>query len=412
MFTKKSIFRSFSILCLGMLILTSSNPAYAESSMDIKASPAANKTTMRDIVLVIDTTGRMAWETSGIGGGPDPGDDPAICNLANTCQPMQAIKSATIDFTNLLSFPTDRVGIVALTSQSPGGSRAPMIVLPLTSDKSAIQTALANLHVFQPPECPTASGPCLYRYEGTYKWYDCPIWRTNHDPSSCNSMDIGTSLKLAGNQFSQGTIRQDAQHIIVSLISGPAESSIDETGTYPNGFCPPSVWNTLGCRDAFSSTRHPKTDPNYDADDYARDMADLVENPATGLNTRVFTMGISYTIQLPDAPSDPPPGEELLKYIALTAGGENANHGNYFFIPSKYELPAAFQATANPVNIHPIISDITDKNTNEDTATGVIAFTISDVATSAAALTVTATSSNTVLVPNENIILVHNQGTF
>ena len=90
--------------------------------MDIKASPAANKTTMRDIVLVIDTTGRMAWETSGIGGGPDPGDDPAICNLANTCQPMQAIKSATIDFTNLLTFPTARVGIVALTSQSPDGS--------------------------------------------------------------------------------------------------------------------------------------------------------------------------------------------------------------------------------------------------------------------------------------------------
>jgi uncharacterized delta-60 repeat protein len=56
-------------------------------------------------------------------------------------------------------------------------------------------------------------------------------------------------------------------------------------------------------------------------------------------------------------------------------------------------------------NTVPTISDVTDKSTNEDTATTSIAFTVNDSETAAASLVVTASSSNTTLVPNANLVL-------
>jgi len=66
---------------------------------------------------------------------------------------------------------------------------------------------------------------------------------------------------------------------------------------------------------------------------------------------------------------------------------------------------ATVTVTVTAVNDAPTVSDITDKSTNEDTATGLIPFTVGDVETAAASLTVTAVSSNTALVPNANITL-------
>lgn len=57
-----------------------------------------------------------------------------------------------------------------------------------------------------------------------------------------------------------------------------------------------------------------------------------------------------------------------------------------------------------PVNQAPTITDITTQTINEDEDTGNIAFSIGDVETSASALTLTKSSSNTTLVPNGNII--------
>src|SRR5207237_393145 len=57
-----------------------------------------------------------------------------------------------------------------------------------------------------------------------------------------------------------------------------------------------------------------------------------------------------------------------------------------------------------PVNDAPTISDITDKTTLEDTATAAIAFTVGDVETLAADLTVTGRSSNPTLIPYGNIV--------
>ena len=65
----------------------------------------------------------------------------------------------------------------------------------------------------------------------------------------------------------------------------------------------------------------------------------------------------------------------------------------------------AFVLTVTAVNDLPTISDIAATTTTEDTPTPALSFTVGDVETPAAALTVTATSSNPTLVPTANIVL-------
>lgn len=64
-----------------------------------------------------------------------------------------------------------------------------------------------------------------------------------------------------------------------------------------------------------------------------------------------------------------------------------------------------FMLTVNQANIAPVISAITAKSTNEDTATAGIAFTISDTDSTIFCTNVAGTSSNTTLVPNGNIVI-------
>lgn len=64
-----------------------------------------------------------------------------------------------------------------------------------------------------------------------------------------------------------------------------------------------------------------------------------------------------------------------------------------------------FTLTVGGINDAPTISDVVNQSTNEDTATGLIAFTVDDLETAAGSLVVTAISSNTSLVPNGNIVL-------
>ena len=107
---------------------------------------------------------------------------------------------------------------------------------------------------------------------------------------------------------------------------------------------------------------------------------------------------------------------------ALVSGPTHGNatlsaDGSFTYTPNAdYEGPDAFtykasdgtadstvvrvEITVNAVNDAPTISDIADQTTNEDTATQNISFTIGDVETSAANLTLTGSSSDTTLVPN------------
>ena len=73
------------------------------------------------------------------------------------------------------------------------------------------------------------------------------------------------------------------------------------------------------------------------------------------------------------------------------------------FLSTNYWVDVVFDTAAGSNN-PPTISDVTDKTTNEDTATAAIGFTVGDIETAAASLTVTGGSSNTALVPAANIV--------
>ena len=67
---------------------------------------------------------------------------------------------------------------------------------------------------------------------------------------------------------------------------------------------------------------------------------------------------------------------------------------------------ATASLTINSINDAPVISNVTNQSTNEDTATSAIAFTITDVdsALNCATSMSTSSSSNTTLVPNVNMV--------
>ncbi|HZP12868.1 MAG TPA: hypothetical protein VFB36_10655 [Nevskiaceae bacterium] len=76
-----------------------------------------------------------------------------------------------------------------------------------------------------------------------------------------------------------------------------------------------------------------------------------------------------------------------------------------------YALCCAFIAACggnddnNDTGAAPTSTQIAAQSTNQDTATSAIPFTVGDADTSVSALTVTASSSNTTLVPNANIVV-------
>ena len=339
-----------------------------------------------DLVLVVDTSASMAYETSGNLFTTDPGDDPSVCNYSTVtpCQPMAAVKEVALDFIDTMYFPYDRVSIITMTSQTPGGSRNPEEVLPMTSDKATIENAIRGLKVFEPRVCAfpfetdTELGSCL-KYNaatgGTFEGSYCPIFQ-NHsaeptrDPSSCNSSNVGGTLFLAADALSDPVgSRPEAFWVVVALMGGPANVTDvpDPAGDFTNGFCPKYTWVTLPwCRDRRPSIRHDDsetmeyTNPEngvtetisiYDADDYARDRADQLATLVSETGVTIYTIGLGAQIQSTSTVDvgEPAAGEALLQYIAETAGGVDVNHGRYFFAPTGGALANIFELIANNI---------------------------------------------------------------
>lgn len=341
-----------------------------------------------DLVLVMDTSLSMAFETHDDtdAGGPtlnsaDATDDPSVCNLSNSCEPLQSIKAVATDFIGTLFFPYDRVAIVTMTSQTPevtrdGTARNPYVVLPLTSDQPTIANAILGLKVFQPALCTDpldgSPGSCINRPGGTFVGFECPQFRTlsPENPSSCPSSNVGGAMWLGGAQFTADTVlspmNSDSFWVIIGLMGGPANASTPDAAdavAHPYGYCPPATWNDVVnpfCRDALSSTRHSPTIPaeavDYDAEDFARDRADELADPVNGNGITIFTIGLGGQVRNASK-GDADAGEKLLIYLSTQAGDDplgtppayRANHGQYFYTPDSAGLQAIFTAIANNI---------------------------------------------------------------
>ena len=299
-----------------------------------------------DAILVIDSSASMAFEGGGDPDrGDDPADDPSACNAHDTCQPFEDIKGVAENFVNNLYFPFDRVAVVTFDTDAHPTQ-------PLTSSKQAALSVIGNLNVYSPPACDTAHGPCRnYDEHNNYIGLECPLFRSTGDPSSCTSSNIGAGLAMAGNLFANPPMREDALWVVILLAGGPANaSSAEDKHAFPYGYCPSSTWSTPPfCRDNSASSRHSSGDLEYDADDYARDMADFVTDPITGQGAVIYTIGLGDLVRNTSGAGDPDAGELLLKYAAEDAGGVNANHGVYYFAPSASDLDEVFRAIAENI---------------------------------------------------------------
>lgn len=354
------------------------------NGMTIRADSVGEAASI-DLVLVIDTSTSMSYETGGNPNSPDSAlDDPSVCNYSasDPCQPLDDVKTVADEFIDTMFFPYDRVAVIAITSQEAGATTrfSTDPVLPLTDDEDDVRNAIDGLKVFEPPECdwgtpsnPTA-GPCLnYDAGGSFLGLDCPLYRRGadgidgnsddvDDPSSCNTSNIGGALYRAASEFTREPTRSDAFWVTIMLAGGPANAT-DSASGYPYGYCPTTTWNSSTnpfCRDADNNTRHYDGDTEYDADDYARYEADFLADPVNGQGVTVFTIGLGNLIQ--NAPKgDPDSAESLLEYIADKAGDDEdnngdgvpdsytANHGFYSYAPTTSELDNIFASIADNI---------------------------------------------------------------
>jgi len=330
----------------------------------ISASAVSEAASM-DVVLVIDTSESMTY-------GADPSDpmfDPAQCNVAHDCHPFEEVKAAAAAFVDQLYFPYDRVAVVTFDDSARTN-------LSFSSNKGEVLSKINNLNVVQPDICPTTTGPCrLYEVDASgnvidadgdgfgdiYYGFDCPVYHLTGNPDTCPTTAIGHGLLYAGNEFgNKDTFRQEALWVVILLTDGSANA--------PQKACPNNTWTSPFCRDLSPTTRHCfQADAQacldaggvywperYDADDYARDMADFV---ADDQNALIFTIGLGDLVRTSeprlklDASGKPTDikcdstdpvdvcwgaGEQLMRYIA------EVGRGKYYFAPSGAQLRDVF----------------------------------------------------------------------
>jgi hypothetical protein len=242
------------------------------------------------------------------------------------------------------------------------------------TDYHQADTVINKLEVITPPKCDDpgfAGKPGLCRNmdaSGNFIGMSCP-WSFPiaagglNDYSTCTTTNIGGGLEKAGGMFDQGR-RTDALWIVIVLTDGAANATklkgTDDLGAVPGipgpgkpvslaeakvnqpgpgddaalesilpvGYCPEHQFGQFpSCRDTSTSRHTPTTDPQYDADDYARDQADFVGclgiSPAAachgehGQGALIFSIGVGDQV-LTRSASDPnyAYGDNLLRYIA------------------------------------------------------------------------------------------------
>jgi hypothetical protein len=400
-------------------------------SVNLSASAISEAASM-DVVLVLDISESMAWDAP----SGDPLRNPAICNdtslytgaedsgeypnfpggFPGECHPFEEVKHSASEFVlRVLDKPADEEeDRLAVVTFGNGWSNDPnMGTFVRTADWSNNVTdtlaIIQDLKIVEP-------NPCLYDYDpydirtewGPCIFYDPPDSMNAWDSLYCiscgypsppelsykNTTNIGGGLLRAGNMFGTDT-REDSLWVVILLTDGmanttdrSAEDDIYDITTYPVGHCP-SDWNGSGydwplCQDENVFTRHDDDDvANYDADDYARDMADFVgcypANQAAACGDQQGQGAVIFTIGLGDGVTDYndgttyevnglPYGVSLLRYIADVGDDGDSESvpdfcdglwedqtdwetwcGNYYFSPEGSDLVAVFQDIASRV---------------------------------------------------------------
>ena len=303
-----------------------------------------------------------------------------------------------------LTIPTTGTGVVCPYGEFDAFGRC---TNPWTSDYNVAWDLIQNLKVYEREPCPMpweeadVTGSCS-EYDTAippnYVAARCPYaqdvntFRNQLDSSICQTTNIGGGLQLGASLYGMD-MRKDALWLLILLTDGAAnatEVNHDSDPEYlaadnvtvlqsikqslPIGFCPPGVAVNNGCRDDNALGRHDDTSANYDADDYARDMADLVscdpKDPEaacsrSGQGAVMFAIGLGPTVVTsPLDGSGVAYGDTLLRYVgavgddgdpatdpcsSVTYPGSDYNCGNYYFSSTGTGLTSVFKQIASRV---------------------------------------------------------------
>ena len=376
-------------------------PIIGWNTVNISANSVSQAASV-DLVLVIDSSGSMAFDlcTNGIDddgegdgddcngfGTPQAGlfadSDAAICNAASNCEPFESIRTAALGLLNNMFFPYDRMAVVSFSHLS-----ATEISLTDGDNFAAVQAAINAIDVALPapnPPCDISGG----------------------DPRGCPTTNTAAGLTRGGNLLGDnngdgvgGDFRADSVWIVILLSDGAANAALVNGGnplTRDDWICPPPggpigspTWVSPLCRDAEFEVG--TGDFGFDAEDAAVDAGLFVGCPDStspqpagcgaaapgGQGAVIFTIG--YGDLVIDSPAcdptayppgyptgcEPNQGEELLRYIAdigddndpstracagkpTSSSGNPENCGNYFFAADSNQLEKVFEAIASRI---------------------------------------------------------------
>ena len=251
-----------------------------------------------------------------------------------TCQPFLKTKEAAYAFIERLYQNYDRIALISVNESADR-------LFPMGYQLPDALTAINNMDVYTPPNNPSQPNPAGHVL--------CNSVMLEADKWKCGSSNVGAGLIRAHDEFGLALpYRADSLWVTIVLVDGPANRTSYDYRLYWSdpkyGTCAATEQTTpLKCRDADVNSRHfttPVVDALYDADDYARDYADIL-----GLNPDLYPSAGSagvlvYTIALGKnsvcltgnytpptggpaictssnaAQGDADAGEQLLRYIA------------------------------------------------------------------------------------------------
>jgi Flp pilus assembly protein TadG len=368
------------------------------------SATAVSETASMDVVLVIDTSESMTYGTDLTNplDVTDPKRDPQYCNTTSdgthigSCEPFNHVIDAANGFVDKLYFPYDRVSIITF-------DKNPTVVLNLADNcpsppcqasdiKNLIHDKLDHLKVYagdttssntgiypsgNPSRCygPACDEAPNYMPLSNYQGLQCPlmdpdlIGTNSPDPSQCTTTNIGGGLYNAARQFGIGT-RQEALWVVILLTDGTANagSGYDVSGTLQY-YCPTGLRDTnqIGvhplCNDGTNKglydagghyiNRHSLAAnlPNYDAADFAYDMADYVGLPyPAGQGALIYAIGLGPLVNnYPMSNPVPPPATIGLGKLFLKYASTDITSGLYYDAPSPAQLTEIFRKIAENI---------------------------------------------------------------
>ncbi len=347
-----------------------------------------------DVTLLLDRSWSMAWDTcdaAGVGAFADPLGCEAVtdtCNAATPttdCEPMAQVLDASRRFMDRLQPPFDRAAIVTFDQYAD-------VVVPMTSTLDYVLDVLEG----------NVTGKDITVFNGEV---DCRLAIPGNPIWPCTNTNLGLGIGYANNQFTNWqTRRDDSVWVMIVLSDGGANAALGEVEDTNCGLdplaglcCPNNTRDGAGappyCRDALSSTRHCSAanigdchpgglpDPadwpagwswapsSYDADDFARDMADFAAlRSPFGNFIVIFSIGLGDDVTNYLGGGDPDAGEQTLRYLANVGYNGDFNTaaqdlcdpvaygvvtgedcGNYYYAPSAAGLDRIFSEIASRI---------------------------------------------------------------